>query len=251
MESLNPFFAVAMCSGFEHSWMYSVYKRSGNILLWHSDPSVTNSGYSVPFVFVRKHKFASLNIHLQFYIHLPFSIHNKSLTQAFSARLWNTSFIVTSLLMFSCFACLTHKSCQGYFCSTRIVFIYDFATDIDKRWSVHWVFLDFSTAFDVALHDLSMSKFRLYTVDDKLCKLVYEWYYLKKQDVVFNGFQSKTVDATSCILQSSWLWPLLFPICINDVAVNVWNWQSSAWVNSVHKNVILEKYCVNCVQMTI
>ena len=88
----------------------------------------------------------------------------------------------------------------------------------DEDFDVRSVFLDISKAFDKVWHGGIIFKRKQNSISSNLLNLFFNFLRNRKQRVVLNGQTSSRADVNAGVPQCSILGPLLFLICMKDLA---------------------------------
>ena len=92
---------------------------------------------------------------------------------------------------------------------------------IDEGYEIRGVFLDISKAFDKVMHEGLVFKLKQNGISGNLLNIFEDCLRNRKQRVVLNGRTSNWKNIHGGFPQGSILGPLLFLICINDLAENL------------------------------
>lgn len=92
--------------------------------------------------------------------------------------------------------------------------------NIEKRLYTLGIFVDFSKAFDLVIHDLLLHKLRHYGIRGLAIRLFETYLQQRRQYVEIGGKRSNIRNLNTGVPQGSILGPLLFNIYINDI-VNI------------------------------
>ena len=110
------------------------------------------------------------------------------------------------------------------------------------------IYLDFAKAFDTVDHTILSTKLRAYGVSGQLLAWFADYSTGRAQRVVLDGAASQWAPVTSCVLQGSLLWPLLFTIFINDLpGKTVGEMRAALYADDtkLHKNVSSVSDCLS------
>ena len=99
----------------------------------------------------------------------------------------------------------------------------DYCHKIDKNEVVGTDFLDFSKAFDLVDHKLLFSKLGHYRFSSNTLRWFSSYLEQRCQQVSVSGKLSNVQHISSGVPQGSVLWPLLFIMYINDLAIEMEN----------------------------
>lgn len=101
--------------------------------------------------------------------------------------------------------------------SNLLIFTNFLFQNLDNRVQVDAVYTDFKKAFDKIDHELLLNKIAFNGIHGNLLRWFVSYIQNRSQKVVINGFQSRSIVATSGVPQGSILGPLLFIMFINDI----------------------------------
>ena len=123
---------------------------------------------------------------------------------------------------------LINKNQSGFrpsdFTTNQLLYLLDeihHAFDSTESLEVRTVILDISKAFDKVWHDGLIFKLEQNGTSGDLLKLFQNYLSNRKQRVVQNGSYSDYSSIESGVPQGSVLYPLLFPVYINDLETNI------------------------------
>ena len=98
------------------------------------------------------------------------------------------------------------RSCETQLIST----IQEIARNMTRKGQVDVILLDFAKAFDKVPHHRLLHKFNYYGVKDSTLRCIESFLSQRKQSVLLDGTMSTEAFVLSCVLQGTFLGPLLF-----------------------------------------
>ena len=125
----------------------------------------------------------------------------------------NSFFINNSLFSDQQFGFIKGKGTQD----AIVNFLFDVNKAINEKKYTLAVFLDFSKAFDLVVHNILLAKLERYGIRGITLAFFKSYLHNRKQYVSVNGFDSEIKDITTGVPQGSSLGPLFYLIYSNDI----------------------------------